>query len=285
MTDRPPFPAPFRSLELRPGLVWSDQDPPLLIAGPCVVEGPSTLEAAHAIAEAVEGLPCLWVFKASFDKANRTSTRSARGPGLQEGLALLARVREELGVPVLTDVHLPEQCDPAAASVDLLQIPAFLSRQTDLVQAAARTGLPVNIKKAQFMAPSDVVQAARKAEAAGGSRILLTERGTFFGYGRLVVDFSGLPEMQASGFPVILDGTHAVQRPSGLGDRSGGDWRLAPTLLRAGAGAGFHGYFVETHPEPDRSPSDGPNMIPVSYLREILEEVFAIHRLRSPVEP
>lgn len=255
---------------------------PLLIAGPCVVEGPQTLEYAQAIAEAVAGLPCQWVFKASFDKANRTSGGGSRGTGMAAGLQVLAEARALLGVPVLTDVHLPEQCAPAAEVVDILQIPAFLCRQTDLLQAAAATGKAVNVKKGQFLAPADMKYAADKVRAAGNDRVLITERGTFFGYGRLVVDFSCLPELRSAGCPVILDGTHAVQRPGEAGGASGGDWTRAPILLRAGAAAGFDGFFLESHPEPLKSPSDGPNMIPTARLREILEEVLAIAAVRAP---
>ena len=248
---------------------------PLLIAGPCVLEGRKTLEYAQQIAEAVAGLPLRWVFKASFDKANRTSAGASRGVGLEAGLELLAEARELLGVPVLTDVHLPEQCAPVGEVVDILQIPAFLCRQTDLLEAAARTGKIVNVKKGQFLAPRDAGHAAAKVAAAGG-RAMLTERGTFFGYGRLVVDFAGVPELREAGVPVILDATHAVQQPGGLGDRTGGDWTKAPLLLRAGAAVGFDGYFVETHPDPLSSPSDGPNMIPTHALREVLESVLAV---------
>lgn len=273
-----------RHLQLRPGLAAGEGESPLLIAGPCVVEGRETVEYAQAIAETVAGLPCGFVFKASYDKANRTSGRSGRGPGLARGLAILAEIRARLGVPVLTDVHLPEQCAPAAEAVDLLQIPAFLSRQTDLLLAAAATGKPVNIKKGQFMAPGDAVRAAEKVAGAGNPRVLLTERGTFFGYGRLVVDFAALPELQRSGRPVVLDGTHAVQQP-GTGETTGGDWTRAPILLRAGAAAGYDGFFLETHPCPERSPSDGPNMIPLRHLREVLEEVLAIAALRAGRRP
>ncbi len=255
--------------------------PPLVIAGPCVVEGRQTLEYALQIREALAGLPCQWIFKASFDKANRTSGGTSRGAGMAAGLAILAEARAMLGVPVLTDVHLPEQCAPAAEVCDVLQIPAFLCRQTDLLEAAAATGRAVNVKKGQFLAPADLKHAADKVRAAGPGPVLLTERGTFFGYGRLVVDFSALPELRAAACPLILDATHAVQRPGEADGKSGGDWTRAPILLRAGAAAGFDGFFTETHPEPLRSPSDGPNMIPTARLREILEETLAIAALRA----
>ncbi len=259
-----------------PTAARSEQDLPLLIAGPCAVEGTQTVEYAHAIAEALNGLPCHWSFKASFDKANRTSVDAQRGVGMDTGLQILADIKQQLQVPIVTDVHLPEQCKAAAEVADVLQIPAFLCRQTDLLVAAANTGAVVNIKKGQFLAPEGMAQAAAKVTESGNSKVWLTDRGTFFGYGRLVVDFAGLPEMQASGHPVLLDATHSVQRPGGLGDRTDGDWTLAPLLLRAAAAAGFDGYFVETHPDPLQSPSDGPNMIPLDQLREVMETVFAI---------
>ena len=271
----------MKPLAIGPQVRLAAGAPPLLIAGPCVVEGRQTLDFAHRIAEAIAGLRCQWVFKASFDKANRTSGGGARGAGMAAGLAILAEARAALGVPVLTDVHLPEQCAPAAEVCDVLQIPAFLCRQTDLLEAAAVTGKVVNVKKGQFLAPQDLQFAADKVRAAGNARVLLTERGTFFGYGRLVVDFSALPELRAAGCPLILDATHAVQRPGEAGGKSGGDWTRAPILLRAGAAAGFDGFFVETHPEPLSSPSDGPNMIPTARLREILEETLAIAEIRT----
>ena len=253
-----------------------------LIAGPCVLEDEEIpLRIGRAVRDICRDLGVPYVFKASFDKANRTSGGGARGAGMAAGLAILAEARAALGVPVLTDVHLPEQCAPAAEVCDVLQIPAFLCRQTDLLEAAAVTGKVVNVKKGQFLAPQDLQFAADKVRAAGNARVLLTERGTFFGYGRLVVDFSALPELRAAGCPLILDATHAVQRPGEAGGKSGGDWTRAPILLRAGAAAGFDGFFVETHPEPMSSPSDGPNMIPTARLREILEETLAIAEIRT----
>jgi 2-dehydro-3-deoxyphosphooctonate aldolase (KDO 8-P synthase) len=241
-----------------------------------VLEGRVSVDEAQSIAEVIAELPFRWAYKASFDKANRTSASSGRGPGLTEGIDLLAEIKEKLQVPIVTDVHLPEQCAPAAEVADILQIPAFLCRQTDLLLAAAATGRVVNIKKGQFLPPADVVRAATKITSAGNPNVMLTERGSFFGYGRLVVDMTGLPEMQASGYPVLLDATHAVQRPSGSDGTTGGDWTLAPLLLRAGAAAGYDGFFIETHPEPLRSPSDGPNMIPLHELRPVLEQMLAI---------
>ena len=256
-----------------------DNDLPLLIAGPCAIEGRQTLDYAHAIKEVLTDLPCHWFFKASFDKANRTSATAQRGVGMQAGLQILADIKQQLKVPIVTDVHLPDQCAAVAEVADVLQIPAFLCRQTDLLTAAGATGKIVNIKKGQFLAPEGMAQAAGKVSAEGNQKIWLTDRGTFFGYGRLVVDYAGLPTMQSSGYPVLLDATHSVQRPGGLGDRTDGDWTLAPLLLRAAAAAGFDGYFIETHPTPLQSPSDGPNMIPLDRLHEVLSEVLEIAAL------
>jgi len=263
-------------LEILPGLSVGPGQPPLLIAGPCVLEGPQSVDYAEQIAEAVDGAGFSWVFKASFDKANRTSLGSDRGVGMAAGLELLAEIRERLQVPVLTDVHLPEQCAPAAEVCQVLQIPAFLCRQTDLLVAAAETGRAVNLKKGQFLAPAYAGNAAAKLAGAGDGKVMLTERGSFFGYGRLVVDFAALPELQATGFPVILDATHSVQEPGSGSGRTGGDWTKAPLLLRAGAAAGYDGFFVETHPDPLSSPSDGPNMIPLGELRRVLDGVAKI---------
>jgi len=266
----------FSPISINNSMTWSPQSAPLLIAGPCVVEGPQPVDYALAIAQAVQDLPFLWCFKASFDKANRTSAKGGRGLGMNAGLEILAEAKEKTGAPILTDVHLPEQCAAAAEVCDILQIPAFLCRQTDLLLAAAETGKVVNIKKGQFLAPRDAGHAAEKVRVAGNSKVCLTERGTFFGYGRLVVDFGSLPDLQDSGCPIILDATHSVQAPGGLDGATGGDWTRAPLLLRAGAAAGVDGYFVETHPTPLDSPSDGPNMIPLEHLRKSLEQVVSI---------
>ncbi|MDP6942367.1 MAG: 3-deoxy-8-phosphooctulonate synthase [Planctomycetota bacterium] len=260
--------------EIADGISLGEGNDPLLIAGPCVIQGPETIDHAHQIAEALSGLPAQWVFKASFDKANRTSGSGLRGSGLEHGLNILAQIKEQLRVPVLTDVHLPEQCAPAAEVCDILQIPAFLCRQTDLLIAAGKTNRTVNIKKGQFLAPRDCGHAAEKVRSTQNQKILLTERGTFFGYGRLVVDFASLPDMQAHGCPVLLDATHSVQAPGELDGATGGDWKRAPILLRAGAAAGYDGFFIETHPNPEESPSDAANMIPLQHLREILGECF-----------
>ena len=222
-----------------------------------------------------------YVFKASFDKANRTSAKSFRGPGLEEGLRILSAIREEYGVPVLTDVHTESEATVAGEVVDILQIPAFLCRQTDLIEAAVLTGRIVNLKKGQFLSPAEMGQVIRKATAAGGRRLLVTERGTTFGYHNLVVDLRSIPLMQRFGFPVIFDATHSVQLPGGGGDKSGGQREFAPVLARAAVAAGADGIFLETHPDPDRAMSDGPNMIPLAEVPQVLAglvKVFAAVR-------
>lgn len=249
---------------------------PLLLAGPCAIEGPQTVELAKRIAEQIQDLGFQWVFKASFDKANRTSAGSKRGVGLHQGLEILAEIKETLKVPLVTDVHLPEQCGTVAEVVDVLQIPAFLCRQTDLLVAAGETGKTVNVKKGQFLAPADMEYAAAKVAYSGNENILLTDRGTFFGYGRLVVDFASLPELKSSGYPVLMDATHAVQAPGGMQGKTGGDWKRAPLLMHAASATGFDGYFIETHDDPLSSPSDGPNMIPLEHLRGILQTTLAV---------
>ena len=262
--------------------------PMALLAGPCAIEGRAhALETAEALrgvcADAGVGL----IYKSSFDKANRTSADSPRGVGMAEGLAALAEVRGSLGVPTITDVHLPEQCAPAAEAVDALQIPAFLCRQTDLLTAAAATGAAVNVKKGQFLAPWDMRAVAAKLEGAGATRVMLTERGSCFGYNALVVDMAGLPVLAATGWPVVFDCTHAVQRPGGLGSRSGGRRASAPALARAAVAVGTAAVFLETHRDPDRAPSDGPNMIPLADLPgllSVLTELDAAAK-RRPLDP
>lgn len=219
------------------------------------------------------------VYKTSFDKANRTSSDSPRGIGLAEALPIFREIRESLGVPVLTDVHLPQQCSAVAEAADVLQIPAFLCRQTDLLEAAAQTGRPINVKKGQFLAPEDMANVAAKLFAAGNDDVLLTERGASFGYHTLVSDFRALPILAETGCPVVFDATHSVQQPGGLGGRSGGDRRFVPVLSRAAAAVGCAALFVETHPDPDRAPSDGPNMVPLGALEAMLAGVLAIDRL------
>ncbi|MFH1067617.1 MAG: 3-deoxy-8-phosphooctulonate synthase [bacterium] len=246
----------------------------MLIAGPCVLEDEaSALHIGQTVKKIAEELGWAFVFKASYDKANRTSIRSARGPGLKKGLEMLARVKEKLNARVLTDVHQPEDVPAAASCVDMIQIPAFLCRQTDLLVAAAKSGREVNVKKGQFLAPDDVDAVAEKLKEAGCRRYWITERGTSFGYHNLVVDMRGLVWMREKGHRVIFDATHSVQRPGGLGSSSGGDARLAPALARAAAAVGVDGLFIETHPDPSKSPSDAPNMIPLADLPAVLRQV------------
>jgi 2-dehydro-3-deoxyphosphooctonate aldolase (KDO 8-P synthase) len=260
--------------------------PLLLIAGPCVIESEALcLQIAEVLAEIARQLPVQVVFKASYDKANRTSAGSFRGPGIDEGLGVLDRVRRETGLPVTTDVHLPEQATAAGQVCDMLQVPAFLCRQTDLLLAAAATGKAVNVKKGQFVAPADMRHVVAKLLAGGCRDILLCERGTFFGYGRLVNDFAGLLTMRGFGVPVIFDATHSVQHPASLGETTGGDRTLVEPLARAAAAVGIDGLFFETHPDPDKSPSDGPNMVPLDRLRGVVERVLRIHEARLAGEP
>jgi 2-dehydro-3-deoxyphosphooctonate aldolase (KDO 8-P synthase) len=242
-----------------------------LIAGPCVIENEALcLRIAASLRKTCHKLGVFYVFKASYDKANRTSSRSFRGPGLDDGLRILAKVRRDIGVPVLTDVHTEEQARAAAEAVDILQIPAFLCRQTDLVQTAVRTGRIVNLKKGQFLSPQEMGQVVRKAIEAEGQRLLVTERGTLFGYHNLVVDMRSLPILRQHGFPVVFDATHAVQLPGGAGDRSSGQREFAPVLARCAVAAGADGVFIETHPAPDKALSDGPNMIPLPEMPRLL---------------
>jgi 2-dehydro-3-deoxyphosphooctonate aldolase (KDO 8-P synthase) len=252
-----------------------------LMAGPCSLE---SLELGMEIAETMKGV-CAergvsYIFKASFDKANRTSIHSWRGPGLAAGLEQLARIKRELSVPVMTDIHEHWQAEEAGKVVDILQIPAFLCRQTDLLTAAARTGKVLNVKKAQFLAPEDMKNVADKCREAGNSRVLLCERGTSMGYRQLVVDMRSLVTMRSLGCPVVFDATHSVQKPGALEQASGGDRTMALPLARAAAAVGIDALFVETHPDPDHAKSDGPNMIPLSGMGVFLDEVLAIHRAR-----
>jgi 2-dehydro-3-deoxyphosphooctonate aldolase (KDO 8-P synthase) len=241
--------------------------PLLWIAGPCVIESHDlTLRIADTLRELADRLALPLVFKASFDKANRTSSKSFRGPGLHEGLKTLETVKRRTGLPVTTDIHEAQQVEAAAQVIDLLQIPAFLARQTDLLQAAGRTGRAVNVKKGQFMAPWDMQHVVAKMEEVGNRRLLLTERGASFGYNTLVSDMRSIPWMQELGCPVIFDATHSVQMPGGQGDRSGGDRRMVPYLARAAVAAGCDGLFLETHPRPDEALSDGPNMLALADL-------------------
>lgn len=262
------------------GVELGNDLPLALIAGPCQIESEEHARMmAGRLAGIAEAAGVPLIFKASFDKANRTSADAPRGVGMEEGLAILARIKRDFGLPVTTDVHLPGQCAAAAEAVDLLQIPAFLCRQTDLLIAAGATGKPVNIKKGQFLAPADMTHAAAKVAAGGGEAVVLTERGTFFGYHALVADMTGLEVMRASGHPVVMDATHAVQSPGGASGRSGGNRRMAPVLARAAVAVGVAAVFLETHDDPDRAPSDGPNMLPLSWLPDLLAELVALDRV------
>ena len=282
MDDAPRNPGPMKNA---PAPVRISRDvviggaKPVLIMGPCVIESEAhALKMAKLVraAAAKAGLPA--IFKASFDKANRSSHASFRGRGVAEGLRILARVKEVTGLPVTTDVHESAQVAEVARVVDLLQVPALLCRQTDLIDACARSGRPTSIKKGQFLAPWDCGNIVAKYRAAGGRDVVLIERGTSFGYNTLVSDFRALPIMRSFGVPVIFDGTHSVQSPGGLGTRSGGDRAFAPGLMRAALAVGCEGIFLETHDAPDRAPSDGPNMIPVKDLGRLLADLVAIHR-------
>ncbi|TAL83697.1 MAG: 3-deoxy-8-phosphooctulonate synthase [Beijerinckiaceae bacterium] len=255
--------------------------PFVLIAGPCAMESRAhALEMAAALKEIAGALNLGLVFKASFDKANRTSGTSARGLGMKEALPVFAEIRETLEIAVTTDVHETSQCAPVAEAVDLLQIPAFLCRQTDLLLAAATTGRPVNIKKGQFLAPWDMIHAVAKVRGAGNPSVLVTERGSSFGYNELVADFRSLPILaETTGVPVIFDATHSVQQPGGQGATSGGERRFVPVLARAAVAVGVAGLFIETHHDPDRAISDGPNMIALKELPTLLEELQAFDRL------
>ncbi len=252
------------------------------ILGPCVIETEAmALETATAIKEIAEKLSVGVVFKASYDKANRTSIDSFRGPGLLSGLEILGRVKEKTGLPVLTDIHLPQEAEPAARVVDALQVPAFLVRQTDLLLAAGRTGLPVNLKKAQFMASGDMLYPAKKIESVGNSQVLLTERGTFFGYRDLVVDMRNLWLMRELGYPVIFDATHSVQSPGGLGTSSGGQREFVRPLARAAVAFGVDGVFMEVHPSPRHALSDSATQFPLSELADFIAELLDLQRLSS----
>ncbi|HEY1598164.1 MAG TPA: 3-deoxy-8-phosphooctulonate synthase [Pirellulales bacterium] len=251
--------------------------PLLLIAGPCVIENEElTVSIAERLARLGRELPVQVVFKASFDKANRTSGDAFRGLGLEGGLAVLSRVKQATGLPVTTDIHESWQAAPVGQVCDLLQIPAFLARQTDLLMAAAQTGRAVNVKKGQFMAPWDMRHVISKLEQAGCKDILLCERGTFFGYGRLVNDMRSIPQMRALGTPIIFDATHSVQEPGGLGTATGGNRAMVEPVARAATAIGVDGLFFETHPQPDTSPSDGPNMVPLDEFPALIDRILAI---------
>lgn len=261
-------------------LTLANDRPFVLIAGPCAMESRAhALETAHALVEITGKLGLGLIYKSSFDKANRTSITSARGLGLDKALPILAEVRATYGCPVITDVHEIEQCAPVAEAVDVLQIPAFLCRQTDLLVAAARTGRAVNVKKGQFLAPWDMQNVAAKLVVAGNDKVLLCERGTSFGYNTLVSDMRSLPILASTGFPVVFDATHSVQQPGGLGGTSGGQREFVPVLARAAIAIGVAAVFMETHADPDTAPSDGPNMIPLAEMPALLETLVAFDRL------
>ncbi len=252
----------------------------LVIAGPCVIESEQlTLEIAEQLREMADRLPIQLIFKASFDKANRTSVESYRGPGLQRGLEILSTVRQTTGLSVTTDIHEPAQAAPAGEVCDLLQIPAFLARQTDLLVAAAKTGRAVNVKKAQFLAPWDMQHVLGKLKAAGCKEMLLCERGTFFGYGQLVNDMRAILQMQQLGVPVIFDATHSVQEPGGRGATTGGNRQMVEPLARGATAMGVDGLFFETHPDPDSSPSDGPNMLPLDRFESVLQRLVTLREV------
>lgn len=258
--------------------------PLVLIAGPCQIESRDhAMEMASAISEICAGLGLPWIYKSSFDKANRTSASAERGVGMAQGLDILADVRTRFGCPVLTDVHDAAQCAPTAEAVDVLQIPAFLSRQTDLLVAAGETGAAINVKKGQFLAPWDMVNVAAKIASTGNTRIILCERGASFGYNTLVSDMRSLPIMARTGYPVMFDATHSVQQPGGQGTSSGGQREFAPVLARAAIAVGVSSVFIETHQDPDAAPSDGPNMIPIAEMPGLLARLMAFDKLAKEV--
>lgn len=262
------------------GFPIGNNQPLFLIAGPCVVEpGGLLLEVAHQLKELSQELGLGLVFKSSFDKANRSSTSSFRGPGIEAGLRLLEEVKVRLGLPLLTDVHEREQIGEVAAVVDVLQTPAFLARQTDFIQAVARAGKPMNIKKGQFMAPSEMLNVVQKCRAVGNEQVWVCERGVSFGYNNLVSDMRSLATLRNTGCPVIFDATHSVQQPGALGLASGGQREMVPVLARAAVAAGIAGLFMETHPDPQNAPSDGPNMWPLVHMRELLRTLVEIDRV------
>ena len=264
---------------------FGNELPLTLIAGPCALESRAhALETASALKDMGEALGIGLVYKTSFDKANRTSGTGARGLGLDAALPIFAEIREKLALPVLTDVHEPAQCAYAAKAVDILQIPAFLCRQTDLLIAAARTGKPVNVKKGQFLAPWDMANVVAKITGAGNRNVLVTERGVSFGYNTLVSDFRALPILRKTGAPVIFDATHSVQQPGGQGTASGGEREFVPVLARAAVAIGVAGIFIETHPDPDRAPSDGPNMIPLREMPALIARLKAFDALAKAGE-
>ncbi|PUU94232.1 MULTISPECIES: 3-deoxy-8-phosphooctulonate synthase [Halanaerobium] len=268
----------FKKVKLDDEIIFGDQEKPfVLLAGPCAIEEEErVLRIAEGIKEITDRLGIPYVFKSSFDKANRSSIESYRGPGLEKGLRILEKVKKQFDLPVISDIHLPEQAAAAAEVLDIMQIPAFLSRQTDMLTAAGKTGSIINVKKGQFLAPWDINQVVAKIESTGNERILLTERGVSFGYNNLVVDMRSLPRMRKTGYPVVFDATHAVQLPGGAGDSSDGEKEYVPYLMRAALAAGIDSLFMEVHDEPAVAKSDGANMIPLDQLEGILKQGLAI---------
>jgi 2-dehydro-3-deoxyphosphooctonate aldolase (KDO 8-P synthase) len=269
----------MKDVAIGPVMVGNDR-PLTVIAGPCQLESlDHALTIARRMADACAAAGAAYIFKASYDKANRTSLSGQRGVGMEAGLEILAEIRARVGCPVLTDVHAPDHCARAAQACDILQIPAFLCRQTDLLLAAGETGAAINVKKGQFLAPWDMANVAAKVASTGNERILLTERGVSFGYNTLVTDMRALPEMMKTGYPVIMDATHSVQQPGGQGGSSGGQREFAPVMARAAVSLGIAAVFIETHEAPDSAPSDGPNMIPLDAMPSLIENLMAFDAL------
>ena len=263
----------------------SNSNPFILIAGPCQLENEKhAMDVAEALKEITQRLDVGLIYKTSFDKANRTSIKGKRGTGLERSLPIFDKIRNDLKIPVLTDIHAIDQCKIVAEHVDVLQIPAFLCRQTDLLVAAAQTGKIINVKKGQFLAPWDMVNVTKKIEQTGNQNILVTERGASFGYNTLVSDMRSLPIMAKNGFPVVFDATHSVQQPGGMGDKSGGQREFVEYLARAAVAVGVAGVFIETHPDPDNAPSDGPNMVPLSKMESLLKQLLSIDKLIKNVK-
>ena len=261
-------------------LTISNNSPFTLIAGPCQLENEThAINVAKKLKEICEKLSIGLIYKTSFDKANRTSLKGARGSGLENSLPVFDKIRKDLGIPVLTDIHTVEQCEIVASHVDILQIPAFLCRQTDLLIAAAKTKKIINVKKGQFLAPWDMVNVTKKISDSGNKNILVTERGASFGYNTLVSDFRSIPIMKKNGYPVVFDATHSVQQPGGLGEKSGGQREFVEYLARAAVAVGVAAVFIETHPDPDNAPSDGPNMVPLSQMENLLKQLLDIDKL------
>jgi len=268
---------PIKDVQVTETLTIGQNRPLTLISGPCVIESEDfTLKMADEIRQVTDRLGISFIFKSSFDKANRTSIQSFRGHPIDKGLEILQKVKDKVGVPVLTDIHESHQAATAAEVVDVLQIPAFLCRQTDLLLAAAATGRTINVKKGQFLAPWDMKNVVKKLESGGASKLLLTERGTSFGYNALMVDFRSLPQMHEFGYPVVFDATHSVQMPGGKGDSSGGQRQFVPAMARAAVAVGVDALFMEVHEDPDNAPSDGPNMVPLAQLEDLLKKLLAI---------